>query len=235
MLPLRKCEDEDMEYTKNAFEVSISNEIPKYECKTYDTSYEIIGNLRISQSLNLKEKAPIDMVIFLDKKSAKIMHSTFWYLKSPYKDDIYNHKIVREILGEERFRRFMSKRFHYETISIEAQIDNIDRMELDNMANIFLYDFQIPFTWGDEIIGIANLSHFHIITTPIILANDNDIVCMKDNDLEWLIKDEKNSTQYNLKIPVIKGLFATTTTNENDFFVNLRDKPDSKDSKILMQ
>ncbi|RDU61257.1 hypothetical protein CQA53_10425 [Helicobacter didelphidarum] len=222
--------------------------------RDYSGSFKVKGNLRISQSLNLKEKAPIDIMIFFDKESALAMDTGNFLLKSPYKDDIYNHKIVREILGEERFRRLMSKRFHYETIAIEAQIGNIDGLYTiknpicaliaDYNFSFFndedAYEWQLTRTTPLEFGGfpMANILSFKVVNTFFELVEYNDIFQGEyyiDTFLEDIPKVDSNATKSNFAIPILKGLFATTTTNENDFFVNLRDKPDSKDSKILMQ
>lgn len=167
---------------------------------------------------------------------------------------MYNHQIVREILGEERFRRFMSKRFNYETIAIEAQIGNIDGLyTIKNPICALIADYKFYFFNDEEVyewqltrttplefggFPMATILNFKVVNKSFELVEYNDIFNGEyyiDTFLEDIPKVDSNATKSNFAIPILKGLFATTTTNENDFFVNLRDKPNAKEGRILMQ
>ena len=224
-----KCYGDDFENINNAFEVTLSNNTENWVCRIYDDIYEVRGILRISQSLTLRYEAPLDLVLFLDLPSALKMRCCFWYLKSPYPNDLLNHKIVKELL-KDKFESFIKKRFNYATIPINATISNVSSID---SAEIFLCDITIY--WGlsndDTVIPTGILSVFSETALDFNLAKDSDI---NGSNVQYWVQNPKHLPQYLLKPPFINGVFAMTKTNANDFFVNLRDKP-NKDSKIIMQ
>ncbi len=229
MIPMVKCYGDDFENSNNAFEVMPSKDIENWECRIYDDIYEVRGILRISQSLTLRYEAPLDLVLFFDVPSALKMRCCFWYLKSPYPNDLLNHKIVKELL-KDKFESFIKKRFNYALIPINATINNVSSID---SVEIFLCDITIY--WGlDVVIPTGILSAFSETTLDFNLAKDSDIFMTDGNDLQYWVQNPKHLPQYLLKPPFINGVFAMTKTQANDFFVNLRDKP-NKDGKIIMQ
>lgn len=225
--------------------------------RDYSGRFKVNGNLRISQSLNLKHKAPIDIMMFFDKPSAKAMDTTNVLLTSPYKDDIYNHRIVKEILGDERFERFMSKRFNYESIPISAEIGDVDNtLNLKEPILALRVDYGFNFfvdgcRYNDEIafenagFPIFKLFDFSIAKTPYEIAESREVVSSglypgydseraMVHEIISLAYPPLGDTAYKFATPMVKGVFANTRTKENDFYVNVRDKP-SKDGKIIMQ
>ncbi len=225
--------------------------------RDYSGRFKVNGNLRISQSLNLKHKAPIDIMMFFDKPSAKAMDTTNVLLTSPYKDDIYNHRIVKEILGDERFERFMSKRFNYESIPISAEIGDVDNtLNLKEPILALIVDYRFSFfvdgcRYNDEIafenagFPIFKLFDFSIAKAPYEIAESKEVVSSglypgydSERARVYEIVSRRypplGDTAYKFTTPMVKGVFANTRTKENDFYVNVRDKP-SKDGKIIMQ
>lgn len=232
MIPMIKCTNNDFGDSDNIFEVTLSNNTEEVECRIYDGVYEVKGILRISRSLKLYYEAPIDLVLFFDLPSALKMRCCFWYLKSPYPNDLLNYKITKDIL-KNKFESFMQKRFNYAQIPINATISNVSSIDY---IEIFACD--ITLNWGisydSTVIPIGILSAFNETTLNFNLAKDKDIFMTNGNDLEYWVQNPKHLPQYLVKPPFVKGVFATTLTNTNDFVVNVRNKP-HKDSKIIMQ
>ncbi|TQR51749.1 hypothetical protein [Campylobacter troglodytis] len=228
MIAMLRCDE--FEGLDNAFDLSLARYADQ-TCKIYDEDYEVRGILRISQSLNLTYEAPLDLVIFFDLASALKMHCCFWYLKSSYPNDPLNHKLAKELLKDD-FEAFIKKRFNYATLAINATISEVGGIDF---AEIFSSDLRIY--WGlskdDTVIPTGLLSKFSHSNLNFDLARDEEIFMM-DNIGYW-VQEAKNSPSYLIKPPLVKGVFAKTRTKANDFFVNLRDSPSSKQGKIIMQ
>ena len=204
------------------------------------------GNLRISWSFDIKHNKNIDL-IFFPENNPYINYAYLYageFIKKPFANDFGNEKLdkkyvnwkanydinydfVKEILSKSNFSESQQKRF------------------FDIRFGSVLVPIEVEFEWylGVENIGDSNKAWFQ--NYDKFLGGYN--ICL------GLIKRYKilpQHTQLNfvdytnrtktiplslVQKPLPTSALAITKTNINDFIVNVRDKPDSKEGKIIAQ
>ena len=204
------------------------------------------GNLRISWSFDIKHNKNIDL-IFFPENNPYINYAYLYageFIKKPFANDFGNEKLdkkyvnwkanydinydfVKEILSKSNFSESQQKRF------------------FDIRFGSVLVPIEVEFEWylGVENIGDSNKAWFQ--NYDKFFGGYN--ICL------GLIKRYKilpQHTQLNfvdytnrtktiplslVQKPLPTSALAITKTNINDFIVNVRDKPDSKDGKIIAQ
>ena len=230
---------------------------PSIPCAFFDKSYnsdigEILklkGNLRISWSFDIKHNKNIDLIFFPEnnpyinyavlfaKDFQKSIDDEYYMpralnvIKIPYN---INYDFVKEILSKAGFSELQQKRFFtsrfgsvFAPIEVEFEWYSITMEQLsffkhDTFMGFFGNAEFAEFGELDILVGIIK-KHSLLTATPNLEAYN--IPWLKDN------VEAKNS----ITKPLPTSALAYTKTNINDFIVNVRDKPDSKNGKIITQ
>ena len=212
------------------------------------------GNLRISWSFDIKHNKNIDL-IFFPENNPYINYATLYAkdfpknideesfmpralkdIKIPYN---INYDFVKEILSKAGFsesqqKRFFDVRFGSVLVPMEVEFEwyAID-FSYNKKLSFFKYDTFMGFfghhEWHDfgELVVLVGIIKSHSLLTAIPNLEAYNIPWLKDN----AYTEAKNS----ITKPLPTSALAYTKTNINDFIVNVRDKPDSKEGKIVAQ
>ncbi|MGX2973274.1 hypothetical protein, partial [Helicobacter sp. T3_23-1059] len=234
---------------------------PIIPCVFFDKFYnsnigEILkfkGHLRISWSFDIKHNKNIDLIFFpqnnpyinyavlyakdfqksIDGEQLRVfgLPRALDNIKIPY--DI-NYDFVKDILSKAGFsesqqQRFFDMRFGSVLVPLEVEFEwySITMEQL----SFFKYDTFMGFFGNAEFAEFGELDILigiiknHSLLTAIPNLEAYNIPWLKDNI------EAKNS----ITKPLPTSALAYTKTNINDFMVNVRDKPDSKNGKIVAQ
>lgn len=231
-------------------EGTIKGFIAKYSGK----SFNVKGILRISWDLNLKYNKMINIILFLDKSCEEVIDASFegnsallgggearqyaWAITSPYPNDENNYRLTEELLGKEKFKTFFSTRFGCRRIAVQGTVFNFDHTYISEEKNpydrsrvrfsgtpyivpsIYL-DFNFPDALG---MPTVSLKDFKIIDINSIVLAEKEKIASNVSYTANAIESQCYS---------ISGAFVKTSSR--DMYVNMRDKPSSKDGKIIRQ
>ena len=219
-----------------------SKQIPfRHKYPKVSTTLHFKGNLRISWSFDIKHNKNIDL-IFFPQNNPFINYALLYAKDFPKqaKDDTIergitkfkvdyniNYDFVKEILSKAGFSETQQKRF------------------FDVRFGSVLVPIEVEFEWyiinskfSFEKISIVQYDRF--LTSPICLGIIKSYKILPQNtSLDFsqadIIVDNKPKPFAALFAPLPTSALAITKTNINDFIVNVRDKPDSKEGKIIAQ
>lgn len=221
------------------------------------TTLKFKGNLRISWSFDIKHNKNIDLIFFpqnnpyinyavlyakdfsknIDDES--FMPQALKDIKIPY--DI-NYDFVKGILSKTGFsesqqQRFFDSRFGSVLVPIEVEFEwYAISLSAFNTAPL---DFSvITFPKYDKYIR-DNETYPDDGFTMIVGIIKSHKILPQNTSLDFsqaeIIIDNKPKPFTALFAPLPTSALAITKTNINDFIINVRDKPDSKEGKIVAQ
>lgn len=223
------------------------------------TTLTFKGNLRISWSFDIKYNKNIDLIFFPEenpyinysvlyaKDFSKTIDEEYYGLDSRNLSNInipynINYDFVKDVLSKSNFsesqqKRFFDSRFGSVLVPMEiefewyAYLGHYNDVPLDfSVISLSKYDKHL-FVVGDEVLLCLGIIKSHkILPHNIVLNFPPHIASWEDYDGE--IKSLPYSEIFH---PLPTSALAITKTNINDFIVNLRDKPDSKEGKIVAQ
>ncbi|TQR53136.1 hypothetical protein [Campylobacter troglodytis] len=230
-------------------------DIPCFVDEAYGDISETLklkGMLRLSWSFDIKYNKNIDLIFFPENNphinyallyannfsksiDESFMPSTLKDINIPY--DI-NYKFTKELLAKANFTqiqqdRFFSSRFGSVFVPLEVEFEcyNINMEEL----SFFKHDIFMGFfgdadfaEFGETIILIGIIKNYSLLSTSVTKLQAYDIAWLKEDDTKI---EAKNS----ITKPLPTSALAYTNTKLNDFVVNLRDRPSTKEGKIIAQ
>ena len=234
-----------------------SKQIPfRHKYPKVSTTLHFKGNLRISWSFDIKHNKNIDL-IFFPQNNPFINYALLYAKDFPKqaKDDTIergitkfkvdyniNYDFVKEILSKAGFsetqqKRFFDVRFGSVLVPIEVEFEwyainlsTFNKAPLDFSVITFpKYDKYIRDNEAYPDDGFTMI--LGIIKSYKILPQNTSL----DFSQADIIVDNKPKPFAALFAPLPTSALAITKTNINDFIVNVRDKPDSKEGKIIAQ
>ena len=199
------------------------------------------GNLRIAWSFDIAHNKNIDLIFF--PQNNPFVNYAFLYTKDfpkQMKDETIergitafkvdyniNYDFVKDILSKAGFsesqqQRFFDIRFGSVLVPMEVEF------------GWYIIDSKFSF----EKISIVQYDRF--LTSPILIGIIKTHKILPQNtSLDFsqaeIIIDNKPKPFTTLFTPLPTSALAITKTNINDFIVNVRDKPDTKNGKIVAQ
>ena len=218
--------------------------------------YKSKGMLRISWSFDIKHNKNIDLIFFQEslpgayttlyaKDFSKSIDDESYMpralkdIKIPYN---INYDFAKEILSKAGFsetqqKRFFDSRFGSVLVPIEVEFEwyainlsTFNKAPLDFSVITFpKYDKYIRDNEAYPDDGFTMI--LGIIKSYKILPQNTSL----DFSQADIIVDNKPKPFAALFAPLPTSALAITKTNINDFIVNVRDKPDSKEGKIIAQ
>ena len=199
------------------------------------------GNLRISWSFDIKHNKNIDL-IFFPENNPFVNYAVLYTKDFPKKmkdetiergitrfkvDYNINYDFVKEILSKAGFsasqqQRFFDMRFGSVLVPMEVEFEwyIIDSKFSFEKISIVQYD---RFLTSPILIGIIKSHKILPQNTSLDFSQAEIIIYDKPKPFTTLFK------------PLPTSALVITKTNINDFIVNVRDKPDAKNGKIVAQ
>lgn len=218
------------------------------------------GKLRISWNFDMKYDKSIDLLFFpednsyinyailyakdfskkINKEEPYYMDKKLDEINIPY--DI-NYNFVKEILYKSNLNKFQQDKFfqvRFGSIFLPMEIEfkwyslhfyninntyNLSRLN-PTMKSLLHYTQD---TFNDERLILLGIIHSYKILSNDASLNFPTHISSADD------YETKNITYYDLFTPLPTAVLATTQTNIDDFIINVRDKPNAKDGKIITQ